>query len=84
MIVGAATAARLWPGSSPVGQRMLVPTQRQPGSLEVPRWQTVVGVVEDVRYRGITDPRLDVYLPAAQSTIRVEPVIVRTSACRGL
>jgi hypothetical protein len=26
--------------------RMLVPTQRQPGSLEIPRWQTVVGVVD--------------------------------------
>jgi predicted permease len=80
VIVGASTAARLWPGSNPIGQRMLVPTQRQPGSLEVPRWQTVVGVVEDVRYRGITDPRLDVYLPAAQSTIRVAYVMVRTSA----
>jgi ABC-type antimicrobial peptide transport system permease subunit len=49
-----------------------------PGTLEEPRWQTVVGVVEDIRYRGIRDPRLDIYLPAAQSTAEVKQVIVRT------
>jgi hypothetical protein len=79
VIVGASTAARFWPDRDPVGELMLVPTQRLPGSLETPRWQVVVGVVEDVRYRGITDPRLDVYMPAAQSTIRVGQVLVRTS-----
>jgi ABC-type antimicrobial peptide transport system permease subunit len=41
---------------------------------------TVVGVVEDVRYRGVTDPRLDVYLPAAQSTARVKHLMIRTNA----
>ena len=79
VILGAATAARFWPGRDPVGERMLVPSQRAPGSLEQPRWQTVVGVVEDVRYRGITDPRLDVYLPAFQSTIRVRDLLVRAA-----
>ena len=79
VIVGASMAARFWPGRSPVGELMLVPTQRAPGSLEQPRWQTVVGVVDDVRYRGITDPRLDVYLPARQSTIRVRDLLVRTA-----
>jgi predicted permease len=80
LIIGVATATRFWPGQNPIGARMLVPTQRLPGSLEQPRWQTVVGVVEDVRYRGITDPRLDVYLPAAQSTIRVRDLLIRTTS----
>lgn len=80
VIVGESTAARLWPGRSALGERMLVPTQRQPGSLEQPRWQTVVGIVGDVRYRGLTDPRLDVYMPAAQSTMRVKHLLVRTAA----
>jgi predicted permease len=79
VIVGAATAARFWPDRDPVGEQILVPTQRNPGSLETPRWQTVVGVVDDVRYRGITDPRFDVYMPARQSTIRVQDVLVRTA-----
>jgi len=78
VIVGAATAAQLWPGRDPVGELILVATQRKPGGLETPRWQTVVGVVEDARHRGIVDPRLDVYLPAAQSTIRLRDVMVRT------
>lgn len=80
VIVGESTAARLWPGRSPVGERMLVPTQRLPGSIEQPRWQTVVGVVDDVRYRGLTDPRLDVYMPAAQSTMRVKQLLIRSGA----
>jgi putative ABC transport system permease protein len=79
VIVGASMAAHFWPGRSPVGELMLVPTQRAPGSIEQPRWQTVVGVVDDVRYRGITDPRLDVYLPSRQSTIRIRDLLVRTS-----
>jgi putative ABC transport system permease protein len=80
VIVGASTAARFWPGRDPIGELMLVPTQRSPGSLERPGWQTVVGVVDDVRYRGITDPRLDVYLPSRQSTIRVSDFLVRTAS----
>jgi predicted permease len=80
VIAGRSAASRLWPGRDPIGERILVPTQRLPGGLETPRWQTVVGVVEDIRYRGITDPRLDVYMPAAQSTIRVAHVMARASA----
>ena len=84
VIVGASTAARFWPERDPIGELILVPTQRSPGSLESPRWQTVVGVVDDVRYRGITDPRFDIYMPAAQSTIRVRDVLVRTSGSPSL
>ena len=79
VIVGASMAARFWPGRSPVGELMLVPSQRAPGSLEQPRWQTVVGVVDEVRYRGLTDPRLDVYLPSRQSTRRLRDFLVRTA-----
>jgi putative ABC transport system permease protein len=43
------------------------------------RWQTVVGVVADVRYRGLNDVRLDLYLPATQSTNRVQQLMVRAS-----
>lgn len=80
VIVSASAAARYWPGRDPIGEPILVATQRAPGSLEAPRWQTVIGVVEDIRYRGLTDPRLDLYLPAAQSTLRVKQVLVRTTA----
>jgi len=77
VIVGRSAAARLWPGRDPLGAQIVVATQRQPGTLEPLRWQTVVGVADDVRYRGIRDPRLDVYLPALQSTLRVRHLMVR-------
>jgi predicted permease len=79
LIVSESAAARYWPGQDPIGQVLVVPAQREPGTREQPRWQTVIGVVEDIRYRGQTDPRLDVYLPARQSTLRVKHVLVRTT-----
>ena len=80
IVVSASAAARYWPGRNPLGQRLVVATQRAPPSRDQLRWQTVVGVVGDVRYRGLLDPRLDIYLPAAQSTMRVKDVMLRTTA----
>jgi putative ABC transport system permease protein len=79
VIVSASAAARYFPGRSSIGQRLVVATQRNPPVPQELRWQTVVGVVGDVRYRGLLDPRFDIYLPAAQSTMRVKDVLVRTS-----
>jgi hypothetical protein len=79
VIVSASAAARYWPGHPAVGQRLVVAGQREPPGPDELRWQTVVGVVGDVRYRGLLDPRLDIYLPAAQSTMRVKHVLVRTT-----
>ena len=38
-----------------------------------------MGVVHDVRYRGLTDVRLDCYMPATQSKNRVQQLMIRTS-----
>jgi hypothetical protein len=40
-------------------------------------WRTVVGVVSDVRYRGIDDVRLDVYDPLLQSRLEARDVVIR-------
>jgi putative ABC transport system permease protein len=79
VIVSGSAAARYWPGRDAVGQRLVVATQRAHGGPNELRWQTVVGVAGDVRYRGLLDPRLDIYLPAAQSTMRVKHLLVRTA-----
>jgi hypothetical protein len=79
VVVSASSAARYWPGRDPVGERILVPTQRVPGAIAEPRFLTVVGVVEDVRYRGLTDPRLDIYLASTQSTMQVKHLMVRAA-----
>ena len=78
VIVSASAAARYWPGRDPLRQQLVVPTQRDVGPSDQLRWMTVVGLVEDVRYRGVTDPRLDLYLPATQSTMQVKFLMIRT------
>jgi predicted permease len=79
VIVSASAAAKYWPDRDAIGQQLVVATQRAPGTREQLRWQTVVGVVGNVRYRGLLDPRLDIYLPAAQSTMRAKHMLIRTT-----
>ena len=75
VIVSERTAARLWPGAEPIGKRVL--TNAVEGKeLE---WQTVVGVVEDARYREIETPRYDFYVPFRQAESEVQHFVVRTS-----
>ena len=77
VVVSKGAARRLWPGRDPIGQRLRDMSYRV--ARESSAWQTVVGVAEDVRYRGLTDVRLDLYVPAAQSTERVQYLMVRTT-----
>jgi putative ABC transport system permease protein len=75
VIIGQSLAARLWPGQDPIGKRML--TEAQEG--KEPPWQTVVGVVEDARYREVGTPRFDLYLPYRQAPNQVQHFMVRLS-----
>jgi putative ABC transport system permease protein len=56
---------------------------RRPEGAQGLVWQTVVGVVDDVRYRGLNDVRLDTYVPAAQSHHRVGQLMVRATGNAG-
>jgi putative ABC transport system permease protein len=76
-LVGESTARRLWPGQDPIGKRVLMPTFERPRPARA--WRIVVGMVADVRYRGVDDVRLDVYDPASQSPFDAGDLIVRTS-----
>jgi putative ABC transport system permease protein len=76
-VVGESTARRLWPGEDPIGRRILMPTHSPEGGPSV--WRTVVGVVSDVRYRGIDDVRLDIYDAALQAPSIAADLVVRTS-----
>jgi putative ABC transport system permease protein len=77
VLISASTAARLWPGRDALGQRVLMPTF-VPGD-RTPVWRTVVGVVSDVRYRGLDDVRLDIYDPAAQAPLPATDIVVRAA-----
>ena len=72
-------ANHLWPGQDPIGKAILPPGQGLDAQGRS-RWATVVGVVQDARYRGINDPRYDLYLPEAQIPgMRVKHLMVRTT-----
>jgi putative ABC transport system permease protein len=75
-IVSERTARALWRGEDPIGRRILMPAHSSDGGPNV--WRTVVGVVSDVRYRGIDDVRLDVYDAALQAAVTAGDLVVRT------
>ena len=76
-IVSESTGRRLWPNQSPIGKRISIASSVT-ASGEYPT-QTIVGVVPDVPYRGISERHLDVYMPATQTQNRVEYLVVRTT-----
>src|SRR5262245_42193599 len=76
-IVGESTARRLWPGQDPIGKRMAMPGFSPDGPPSY--WRTVVGVVRDVRYRGLDQVTLDVYDPSLQAATRASDLVVRTA-----
>jgi predicted permease len=60
-IVSEAVARRTWPGEDPIGKRIKL------GPLDSPMpWHTVVGVVEETRYRELVTPRPSIYFPVRQ------------------
>ena len=77
-IVSESTAARLWPGQDPIGRRFLTSTF-VPGA-GTKAWRTVVGVVSDVRYRGLAEVQLDMYDPAAQTPLAATDLVIRTAS----
>jgi len=81
VIVSRSLAGRAWPGESPLGKRLHTYPARadlKDGVFVNVEWITVVGVVDDARYRGIQNPRLDVYLPYGQVADPLHHLVVRT------
>jgi putative ABC transport system permease protein len=78
VIVSESAARRLWPGKRGVGQRLMPPGPLKDAQGK-PLMSTVVGVVQDARYRGINDVRLDLYVPHEQDNNQVGSVVVRTT-----
>ena len=77
VIIGQSLAGRLWPGQDPIGKRMLAYGAPEEG--KNPVWQSVVGVVEDARYREVETPRFDLYLPYRQAPNQVQHFMARLS-----
>ncbi|HEX2219746.1 MAG TPA: ABC transporter permease [Gemmatimonadales bacterium] len=61
-VVNRTLARQAWPDEDPIGQRLLMG-----GGATDSVWRTVVGIVGDVRHRGLdAEPRPEIYLPHAQ------------------
>ena len=62
VVVNRTLARQAWPGENPIGRRILLG-----GGGVDSVWRTVVGIVGDVRHRGLTAaPRPEMYLPYDQ------------------
>jgi predicted permease len=62
VIVSRSVAERLWPGGSPIGQRITMEDKPKPSD-----WMTIVGVVDDVVQEGVAAPRAQaIYQDLAQ------------------
>jgi putative ABC transport system permease protein len=79
-VVGESTARRLWPGREAVGQRLLTASFDQRDGAPKQAWRRVIGVVADVRYRGLDEVSFDLYDPATQSTLPATDLAIRTTA----
>jgi predicted permease len=77
VVISETAARRLFPGQEAVGQRLALVRLSSIG--KPPDWLTVAGVVSDVRYRGLDDVRLDVYIPAAQRNEPAGVIVVRAA-----
>jgi len=76
IVVNETMARRFWPGGSVVGRRVRLGGDRD--------WTTVVGVVEDVRHRGLDkDVRPEMYRPDAQFPYRLSTLTWVIRADRG-
>jgi predicted permease len=75
VIVSERVASRFWPGEDPIGKRV-----RLGADLGNP-WISIVGVVEEVRYRRVTGDRdrdPDIYLPFADRNAQIA-IAIRTT-----
>jgi len=64
VIISQSVARTLWPGQDPIGQRITMEDNPKPTD-----WQTIVGVVDDVRQQSLTEKPLPaIYQPCQQVT----------------
>jgi putative ABC transport system permease protein len=85
IVINETLARRLWPAENPIGRRLKQGWPETPDHPTKPDayfspWRTVVGVVGDVKFNGITsETPMQVYLPLVQETTRALALVVRTA-----
>jgi len=75
VIINEALAQRYWPGVEALGKRIRLNHSADPN-----RWMEVVGIVGNIRHKGIDQPALpEFYLPHAQQPVRLMSMMARTN-----
>ena len=69
VLISESTAAAFFPGQDPVGKRFKAASFNDNDRNIQGAWRTVIGVVGNVRYRGLHEVQLDMYDPPAQTTV---------------
>lgn len=81
VLISESTAAAFFPGQDPIGKRFKAASfnANQPGISGA--WRTVIGVVGNVRYKGLHEVQLDMYDPPSQTTVgTTTSLVVRLKA----
>ena len=79
VMVSESLARYLWPSGGVVGRRLIaIGAEAEAEPDGVPAWQTVVGVVEDARYRELERGRFDLYVPFTQVSMGLNHLVIRT------
>ena len=74
VIINRALAERYWPNEDALGKRIQIPTATKPV------WATIVGIVGDIRHRGLDLPALpEFYVPLAQAPYNAMILTVRST-----
>ena len=69
-LISESTAAAFFPGQDPVGKRFKAASfNANDPQHPTESWRTVIGVVGNVRYKGLHEVQLDMYDPPAQTTV---------------
>jgi putative ABC transport system permease protein len=74
VVINKALTETYWPNDNPVGKRIRIPTEAGP------TWATIVGVVGDIRHRGLDQPvKPEWYAPLTQAPYRDIILAVRST-----
>ena len=77
VLINEAMAKRFWPGEDPIGKRISTATS----SGQTTRWQTIVGVVGNVRHLGLdVEPRPEIYYHTNTAPPFSPVVVIRTTS----